>query len=242
MSSIRGKLKDIEEKVNIYLSVNRFKAAEDLLLDSIDLLGEVANLRNLLGLVFHKQSKFPQAITEFKKSLEINPEYIEPALNLTITYCDLGLYQQGERQYDIVKSQHKEDGARSIPSLFRGRLANLHCETAEYYEKSGLMHEAIKEYEKALSIYPRMPDKVFALARLEYEVDQLEKSKVRLREFTNNYSPNTNVYNLLGLIFYKEGDFSSAYNHWTKSQELNPDDRTSRSLIRCLRESPSAQG
>ena len=238
MSNIRSKLKEIEEKVDIYLSVNRYRAAEDLVHDSLDMLGEVAKLRNLLGLVYHKQSKFSQAIQQFQKSLQINCEYIEPSLNLAITYCDLGLYQKGEKQYLEITNDYVGKGSNEIPSLFKGRLANLHCETADYYRKSGLNLEAIKEYEKALSIYPKMPDKVLELARLEYDMNHLEKAKVRLQDFAEAFSPSTLAYNLLGLIAYKEGDYSSSYNYWAKSQEIDPSDRTSRSLLRCLRETP----
>lgn len=238
MSSIRENLKDIQEKIKIYLSVNRFSAAESLLIESLDDLGELSNLRNLLGLVYHKQSKFSSAIVEFKKALELNPKYIEASLNLSILYCDLGLYKQGEEQYQNLRTQKASGGTQQIPTLFLGRLANLHCQTAEYYEKSGLKLEAVKEYEKALNIYPNMPDRILSLANLEYEVGQMGKAKTRLREFLNKFSPDTRVYNLLGLIHYKEGDFPTSYNYWSKSQEIDSGDRVSRSFIRCLRESP----
>ncbi|SME89869.1 tetratricopeptide repeat protein [Pseudobacteriovorax antillogorgiicola] len=237
MPSIRAKLREIQEKVSIYLSVNRFGAAEKLLHESIEELGALSNLHNLLGLTFHRQSKFGLAIQQFQKALELNPKFIEAGLNLTILYCDLGLYQQGEQQYQNL-NQTFASGSRQLPSLFLGRLANLHCQTAEYYEKAGLRVEAIKEYEKALSIFPSMPDKIYSLASLEYEVGHLEKAKARLREFSGKFAPNTNVYNLLGLIHYREGDYTNAHNYWTKSQEINTEDRISRSLIRCLREAP----
>ena len=238
MPSIRVKLKDIQERVNIYLSVGRFGAAEKLLQDSIEELGDLANLHNLLGVTYHKQSKFSQAISEFQRALELNPKFVEAGLNLTILYCDLGLYEQGEHQYQSLKLVFPTNESRQLPTLFLGRLANLHCQTAEYYQKAGLKVEAIKEYEKALSIFPSMPDKILSLASLEYDVGNLEKSKSRLKELSDKFAPNTSVYNLLGLIHYREGDYTTAHNYWIKSQEINTEDKISRSLIRCLREAP----
>ena len=235
MAGIRSKIKNVQDKVQIYLSVHSYESAEKLLVDSLNDLGELANLRNLLGLCYHKQSKFSQAIKQFQLALEINSNFIEAALNLSIVYCDLGLYKQGEAAYLDIKSKVPASGKEQLPPLLLGRIANLHCETASYYSKAGLKAEAIKEFEKALSIYPSMPDQIIALAKLEYEVGQLASAKSRLNGFVERFSPSAIVFNLLGLILYQEGDFSAAFNYWSKSQEFDPDDRASRSLIRCMR-------
>ena len=234
MSTLRDKLKDIQERVNLYLGVNRYQSATQLLLDSMEELGELANLLNLFGVTYHKQSKFSQAIKAFKKALSLNPDFVEASLNLSIVYCDLGLYDQGNSEYHRLKSKY-QDAAR-LPSLILGRLANLHCETARFYEKSGLCAEAIKEYEKALTIYPNMPDQILRLAELEYSMGQLAKCKSRVKELIEKYAPKAAAFNLLGTIAYREGDYISAQNYWMKSQEIDPDDRSSRTLMRCLRE------
>lgn len=238
MLGYHSQLKNVHEKVSIYLSVNSFKAAEKLLNDSLETFGEAANLYNLLGVVHHKQSKFSQAISAFLKALEQNPEFIEPALNLTIVYCDLGLYSQAESEYDKLSSLFSSNQSRRLPKVFLGRLANLHCKTAEYYEKAGMTIEAVQEYEKALGIFPKMPDKAYALAALEFELGYMNKSKARLLDITKHHNPSSMVFNLLGLISYREGDYEEADRYWLKSLTTSQNNRVSQSLIRCLKEMP----
>lgn len=80
---------EIQQKIRIYHSVNRFEAAEKMLLSAIDEHGSMANLHNLLGVTYHKQSKFADAIVQFTKALKINQNFVEAGLNLSATFCDL---------------------------------------------------------------------------------------------------------------------------------------------------------
>ncbi|MFW7378170.1 MAG: tetratricopeptide repeat protein [Oligoflexus sp.] len=233
MSDLRERLKNIEEKLDLYLSVNRFQAAEKLLKESLAELGELANLHNLLAVTYHRQSKFQEAIESFEKAIELNPRYIEAALNLAVTYCDLGLYEEGERVYRTAQEQ-VQVGKSQVSSLITGRLANLHNQTALAYEHAGLFQEALKEYEKAIQLYPHMPDILIKIARLEYQQGRPDRAKTYLLEYERRFSPEPAVYNLLGLIALSEGDIVAAKNRWLKSQDLNPEDRLSRSYLRCL--------
>lgn len=230
---LRERLKSIEEKVDLYLGVNRFQAAEKLLRSSLNELGDLANLHNLLGVTYHRQSKFREAIESFEKAIKQNPKFIEPMLNLAVTYCDLGLYEDGEKMYRTAQEQI-QDGQSQVSSLITGRLANLHNQTALAYEQAGLAQQAIKEYEKALDLYPHMPDIVIKLALLEHELGRSDRAKTYLLEYERQFSAGTDVYNLLGLIAYQDGDLSGAKNRWLKSQDLSPEDRLSRSYLRCL--------
>lgn len=237
-SNLRNIVKGIQEKVHIYLDVSKFSAAENILTQAIKEHGNLANLHNLLAVTYHKQSKFLLAIKCFNEALQTNPRFIEAALNLSIVYCDLGLYDLGISAYNQANALIQHSEKSPLPTLFLGRLANMHSSTASYYELAGLDSEAQKEYEKALNIYPHMPDIILKLAKLEYNSRAFQKAKTRLFELTNNFAPSSQAFNLLGLIFYNEGDYSRAHSFWTKSQELDSDDRVSRTLIRCLREAP----
>ena len=234
MSDLREKLADIAERVQINLAVNRFSVVIRLLEQAIAEHGEIASLYNLLGVTHHKQSAFNEAIAAFRKTLEINASFIEAALNLAIVYCDLGYYQEAQS----VEQQLEENLAKKgqLPSLVMGRLANQHCETAEYYEKSGLIPEAIAEYEKALVIFPKMPDQILKLAELEYRAERYEAVKARLTHYVDTFPASTKAYNLLGLTHYSLGNAPEAEYCWVQSQNLAPKDRASKLLMRCLRQ------
>lgn len=234
MPDKREQLADLSERVQINLAVNRFQVAIRLLETAIEEHGEIASLYNLLGVTYQKQSEFNAAIEAFKKALELNPSYIESAMNLAIVYCDLGYYDEAS----LVEKKLEENLAKKgqLPSLVMGRLANQHCETAEFYARSGLTREAIEEYEKALSIYPKMPDKILKLAELEYQNERYEAVKNRLTKFHDTFYPSTKAFNLLGLIHYEAEEFTEAEYYWAQSQSVSPSDRTSKLLMKCLRQ------
>ena len=86
----REEISEIKKKTSIYLSVGRYEAAEKLLKMSLSEFGSIAILHNLLGLTFHRQSKFPEALEQFELSFRENPDFIEAKLNFSVALCDLG--------------------------------------------------------------------------------------------------------------------------------------------------------
>ncbi len=58
-----------------------------------------AGLLNLLGLVYHKQARFPEAMKQFRAALTANPSYLEASLNLISTLCDLSRYDEAREEY-----------------------------------------------------------------------------------------------------------------------------------------------
>jgi tetratricopeptide (TPR) repeat protein len=237
VSELRERLKSIHDKIELYLSVHRYQAAEKLLQDALKEHGQLANLFNLLGVTYHQQSKFDDAIAAFQKAQDVNPRFIEASLNLAICYADLGLYDDAETTYRQAQDQvHQQE--TQLSSLITGRLANLHNQTAQAYEQAGLMQEALNEYEKALQLYPQMPDIRFRVASLERQSGRRDRAKSHLLEHERRFPPDPAVYNLLGLLAFEDGDFVTARNRWLKSQDLNPEDRLSSSFLRCLDQTP----
>ena len=121
----RHELGEIFSKVDLYLNVNRFDAAEKLLKSTLSDYGPLANVHNLLGVTYHKQSKFPDAIIEFNSALKTNPEFVEAALNLAATLCDLSRYDDARNVF--VRLKALVDPKKKQPNLVLGRLADRHA-------------------------------------------------------------------------------------------------------------------
>ena len=78
--------------------------------------------------------------------------------------------EAGTSSKRIDKLNSKENSG--LPSLNLGRIADQHIMTARSYKKSGLKIEAIREYEKALSIYPDLYEAKIELSKLRIETGQ----------------------------------------------------------------------
>ncbi len=233
----RHELGEIFSKVNLYLNVNRFDAAEKLLKATLSDYGSLANVHNLLGVTYHKQSKFPEAIVEFNSALKTNPEFVEAALNLAATLCDLSRYEDARKVFAKLKSQ--VNPRKKQPSLVLGRLADRHAKNGQAYEESGMHAEAIQEYKKAINLFPNLPDVQLALAKLYIEVDQFNKARTEFEEIIKLYPELGEAHAWLGILYFKQGRKDQAKRHWEQAQQANPNDLSARAFIKISRDWPA---
>ena len=147
----RSELEAVKKKVGLFLQVHRYEAAEKLLKSTLSAYGSLANLHNLLGLTYHKQSRFVDAIEQFELARKDNPNYTEATLNLTATLCDLSRYEEAREIYATLKSDERT--GKRHPKMVLGRIANMHASLARTYQECNMLPEAIKSL--AISRYAR---------------------------------------------------------------------------------------
>lgn len=244
MKPTRAEIAEIRKKVNLYLSVGRFDAAEKLLKATLTDYGPLANVHNLLGVAYHKQSKFALALKEFNRALIANPDFVEAALNLAATLCDLSRYDEAREVF--AKLQAQVNPKKRQPGLVLGRLANQHATNGAAYEESGMLGDAIQEYRKALALFDRMPDVKMALAKLYVRSGQNDKARQEFEEIVKQSPDVPEAHTWLGILYYKLGRKDLAKRHWEKAQQVDPNDLSSRAYLKLARdwsaEPPTAAG
>ncbi len=228
----RKAVSEIQEKILVYVRLQRFQSAEELVERAIEEHGALANFLNLLGIICHRQSKFAQAIEYFEKARQKNPSYIEATLNLAVTYSDLGFYDSAALIFHEAQAFLSEK--ENLPDLILGRLANFHNRTAQGYEQATLLQEACQEYQKALEIYPKMPDIRLKLAKLFLKLGSFKQAEEQLKLLLQEAPDHIESLNLLGTVFYKRGDLETAVRFWNKAQTVNPNDRTSKTFLKSI--------
>lgn len=219
---MRVDFSEIYSKVKLYLNVGRFEAAEKLLQTCLDEHGSLANLHNLLGVTFHKQSKFAQAIVQFTKALKLNPGFVEAGLNLSVTFCDLGRYDEAHSIFSEILSRAPAN--KKQPDLVLGRLANHHAACGSLYEQSGFVTEAIGEYRRALSLYERMPDVRISLGKLLFRSGQHERALQEFQNVANDFPNEAEAHLWLGITQWKLGQSDQAKRFWETAQALGTGD------------------
>jgi len=221
---VRIDFAEINQKIKIYHSVNRFEAAEKLLLTAIDEHGSMANLHNLLGVTYHKQSKFTDAIIQFTKALKINQNFVEAGLNLSATFCDLGRYEDAKSVFSEVLAVTPSN--KKQPDLILGRLANQHAECGHLYLQNNLPLEAIAEYKRALAIYDKMPDVKVALGQLYLKTNQLDRAMYELQEAVRMFPDDYDSHLWLGICFWKSGMRDQAVRAWEAARSIEEPENT----------------
>ena len=94
---------------------------------------------------FQEQGKLTEAIAEYGKVLELNPQSVEAYANRGGARADMGEYQMALQDYDQALQLNPEDA-----KLYLTR-ANLHSDLGE----SG---KAIEDYSQAIRITPTFSD------------------------------------------------------------------------------------
>ena len=138
-------VKSITPTNEIKLQVNRLH--QDLIAD-LELIFYIAEKvrtirhavsNNKLGLVFLKRNLFDEAIVEFKRAIEIDPEFAEAYNNFGYTFLKRNSYQDAIDAF--VKGIEKD-----------GSYADLHNNLGFAYFRINKYQEAINELNKALEI------------------------------------------------------------------------------------------
>ena len=130
--------------------------AERLFLESLDKgAASYADAHHALGVIYHAWGLFSKARAAFEEALRLNPKYTEAALNLSITYNDLGRYAESRELME--RSAPSKAGGR-LDELSRSKIANLHATLGDAYRSAGLPAEAAVEYRRALGLCPQFVD------------------------------------------------------------------------------------
>ncbi len=217
-------LTKIYRSVEVFMAADRYDAAEKILRQALADHGVLAQIHNLLGLVFHKQGKFREAMNEFHTAHRSNPLFLEASLNLIVCCCDLGLYDEAAALSESVGQQRNNpQKMQTMPTLVLGRLANMHAQNGRAYEEVGLHLEAIQEFKKALHIYDNMPDVRLHLGKLYFYLGQFEKAKFEFDEIRRTNSSSVDAKIWLGILSFKSGNFEAAKNYWN-TRELTDED------------------
>lgn len=201
--------------VEVFISADRFDAAEKILRQALSDHGTLAQIHNLLGLVFHKQGKFREAMNEFQTAHRANALFLEASLNLIVCCCDLGMYEEAaELSEEVAKQRVTPTSMQAMPTLVLGRLANMHAQSGRAYEEIGLHLEAIQEYKKALQIYAHMPDVRLQLGKLYFYLGQNDKAMFEFEEIRRTNADSADAKIWLGILSFKLGNLEAAKNYW----------------------------
>lgn len=183
-----------------------------------------ADVYHMLGVVHHQAGQFSKALSCFEEALRINPAYTEAALNLAVTYNDMGKYQEAKTIYLSALTQSTRPGGK-LDSFVLGKLANMYAEIAEVYAAAGAFDEAIGEYRRALKLRPTFIDIRLKLSRALRDNNQPEDALREVKTLlgqTPDYLP-ARVQR--GLIEFSLGKADEAIETLRDVLEDNPDHR-----------------
>jgi tetratricopeptide (TPR) repeat protein len=191
---------------------------------------QFADLHNMLGVIAHGQGRFPDAESHFEEALKINPSYTEAALNLAVTYNDLGKYRQAKEVYAQAMA-HSKDEPRQLDPFAKGKLANMHAEVGDAYHGLGLFDESAAEFRKALALCPHFADIRTRLATVLRDMGDREEAVAQLETAKQNNPRYLPARINLGVTLFSLGRRDEAQREW---ESVLSEDPTNKSCLMYL--------
>jgi len=229
------KINSTELKTQIQLGKDLLKAKEHQKAEKIFLTilktHQLADVHNSLGLSYADSGNFNAAEFCFQKALQINPNYMEAALNLSVLYNNLGYGKKSKDIYAKLK-KYGAAGRGAMDPMLMARIANLFGEIGDLFNGVGEYKEAIKTYMSAVDLCPNFLDLQTKLAVALRESGD-KKNAMKIFEKNKNragkYAP---FWVALGVTYYALNNPVDAKKAWEKALKIEPKNASARAYLK----------
>jgi tetratricopeptide (TPR) repeat protein len=202
--------------------------------------GQMPDVHFMLGCIHHHIGEFEAAQREFTRALELNPGYVEAALNLAIVCNDLGQYQRAQDVYGKALEHVRgrpgaAAGQTALDSYAAGKIANLHAVVAEAYASVQRHTEAAVEYRRALALCPTFVDLRIKLAQALRDSGDLAGALAENRRAVEGAQAFLPARVALGTALYANGKVDEAIAQWEEVVRADPQHRMATMYLKLAR-------
>ena len=185
----------------------REKIAADLKKNSDEF---TANEHFERGWKLQDEDKNLEAIEEYSKAIELNPDYELAYNNRGLAYYNLNEYETAIRDYNRAIKVEPD-------------FAFAYYNRGSAYHKLGRYDEAMQDYNKSLELDPTDADVYNNRGMLFYDLEQYNDAMDDFKISIKINPANAEPYNNRGLVYYTLGQYSEAVDEYTRAIEINPE-------------------
>ncbi|PIS36885.1 MAG: hypothetical protein COT35_08850 [Nitrospirae bacterium CG08_land_8_20_14_0_20_52_24] len=164
---------------------------------------------NNLGFIYNGRGLVDEAIEQYEKALEINPNYALALANLGNNYRKKGYPGRAKALYEK---------AIKVNPKYTGAMLNL----ADVWMSEGLVEKAVLEYEKVLEIDPESAEGHYSLGVAYYEQGRLEKAISHYQKALDLNPEYSEAYYNLGISYEKAGMPDNAISAYEAALKIDP--------------------
>jgi len=189
--------------------------------------GNKADSFNKKGLSFFNQRKYDEAIAEFKKALEFNPDHFDANYNLGVAYYAKGMLDESLAELKRAIQIDPEE-------------PKAHYNIAFVYLAKQMAQEAIQEYKTSVDLYSKKNDPIKeseALLYLSVAYSLTENHDKALSVCKRAIELNPKLedgHYFLGVCYYKNNMYDEAIAELKKTIELNPAAEKAHSVLQVI--------
>lgn len=172
----------------------------------------LAMSHNMMGIEYNNMGQYKNAIDEYTKSVDIEPEKYIAVFNRANTYNNMKQYDLALKDYNIGLSKDSLN-AKAI------------CDRGNVYSDMRRYDDAIADYTKAIKIYPEYSNAYNNRGNVFASLKLYEKA---IEDYTMaiNFRPsNASAYNNRANAYSSVGKYQSAIEDINKAISLSPNEK-----------------
>ena len=227
------RIKELLSRGREHYQKREFDKADYLLREVVEHSDRFADVFDMLGIIAHSRGDLPAALRYFERAVTLNPAYTEALLNLAVTLNDLGKYDAAREIHAKVRKLGTS-GPVQIDPFARGKIANMHADLGLAYAEAGIVHEAIEQYQKAVSLCPTFADLRTRLGSLYRDAGDLQHAREQFQAAKDANPRFVQARVLLGVTHYSLGDSATALTEWKEALTVDPENKSAQMYVRML--------
>lgn len=221
---------DLTKQAEICINKENYLRAEKLLLLHLKENPQDALAHFFLALAQEGNKKYEEAISEYKLTLQFDPQFIEAYMRLGDLYLNkedtdsaLNCFLKAASVFHEAEDYNKAIGCYKKALSIRENDEEILTKLAECYEIENLFAEAIETYQKLLDLNRENPDFLLAQAILLMRENQIEQAEANLQELLSLNAENQLAIHYMAVIQVLKNEKEQAIENFKKSIELNPE-------------------
>lgn len=168
------------------------------------------------GKSFIDKKDFNQALLQFKKIVEIQPDFLSPHYDLAKLYLIMDETDKALEEYNKIAELDPKD-------------ASVRLSIGNIYSRQGKNDEAIAEYKQVLTLAPDSPvgynELAYSYAESETNLDKGLEYALKAAQLAPK---DASILDTLGWVYFKRNDFIKAIENLKSAVELVPNSPTIR--------------
>ena len=202
-----------EALVHYHISEKQYSRADELVQKLMDKHPDDPFVFNLAGKAFAAKKDFSNAEKAFLQSVLLAPEWKKPRGNLAQLYLTRGMKKEIIGKFRQELKNHPEN------PLCYSSLAHLYLQTGNIQEAMQIYEDA---FHKGIEYWEINNDYAFLLA--DYLEKNLDKALILARKALKQNPGNPGVFDTLGWVHYKRGEFNHARVSFANALSRRPKD------------------
>ena len=199
-----------------------YKSAEPILNQPSLVNSNNPEVFQMLATIFYNRGQFNKAVKTFRKALEVDPEYCDAAVGLSIILNDLGKYDEAKKVFEKAQTIINQKRQARQGDQVEEKFAQKHIELGDLYLQYNRFESALMQYQTAQKLTTNKLDISLTIAECYVQFGQNQSAIQELRALLQSQPQAHRARLKLGMVLYNGQKIAEAVDQWEHVIRFEP--------------------